>query len=93
MNMQNLIKQSEQLNTIYKNLNMFKTANEFSLYIEQLVREKKLSYMDAVLDYCKENFLEPEDISKLINKSLKEKIALDMQELNYLPKTAKLDDV
>jgi hypothetical protein len=91
--MQNLIKQSEQLNTIYKNLNMFKTANEFSLYIEQLVREKKLSYMDAVLDYCKENFLEPEDISKLINKSLKEKIALDMQELNYLPKTAKLDDV
>ncbi len=93
MNMQNLINQSEQLNTIYKNLNMFKTANEFSLYIEQLVKEKKLSYMDAVLDYCKENFLEPEDVAKLINKSLKEKIALDMQELNYLPKTAKLDDV
>jgi hypothetical protein len=93
MNMQNLINQSEQLSTIYKNLNMFKTANEFSLYIEQLVREKKLSYMDAVLDYCKENFLEPEDVAKLINKSLKEKIALDMQELNYLPKTAKLDDV
>ena len=93
MNMQNLIKQSEQLNTIYKNLNMFKTANEFSLYVEQLVKEKKLSYMDAVLDYCKENFLEPEDIAKLINKSLKEKIAIDMQELNYLPKTAKLDDV
>lgn len=93
MNMQNLTKQSEQLNTIYKNLNMFKTANEFSLYVEQLVKEKKLSYMDAVLDYCKENFLEPEDVAKLINKSLKEKIALDMQELNYLPKTAKLDDV
>ena len=93
MNMQNLTKQSEQLNTIYKNLNMFKTANEFSLYIEQLVREKRLSYMDAVLDYCKENFLEPDDVAKLINKSLKEKIALDMQELNYLPKTAKLDDV
>jgi len=91
--MQNLTKQSEQLNTIYKNLNMFKTANEFSLYIEQLVREKRLSYMDAVLDYCKENFLEPDDVAKLINKSLKEKIALDMQELNYLPKTAKLDDV
>jgi hypothetical protein len=72
---------------------MFKTANEFSLYIEQLVREKRLSYMDAVLDYCKENFLEPDDVAKLINKSLKEKIALDMQELNYLPKTAKLDDV
>jgi len=47
---------------------MFKSANEFSLYIEQVVREKRLSYMDAILEYCKENFLEPEDVAKLINK-------------------------
>ncbi len=72
-------------------LNMFKTANEFSLYIEQLVREKKMSYMDAVLDYCKENFLEPEDVASLINKSLKDKIEMDFRELNYLPKQAQLD--
>ncbi len=72
-------------------LNMFKTANEFSLYIEQLVREKKMSYMDAVLDYCKENFLEPDDVSSLINKSLKDKIEMDFRELNYLPKQAQLD--
>lgn len=91
--MQNLPNQSTQLSTTYASLNMFNTANEFSLYIEQIVKEKRLSYMDAVLDYCKENYLEPDDIAKLINKSLKEKIALDMQELNYLPKTAKLDDV
>lgn len=84
---------SAQLNTIYENLNMFKTANEFSLYIEQVVKDGKISYVDAVLHYCKENFLEPQDIAKLVNKSLKEKIALDMQELNYLPKTAKLEDM
>lgn len=72
---------------------MFKSANEFSLHIEQIVKDKKLSYMDAVLDYCKENFLEPDDVAKLINKALKGKIELDMQELNYLPKTAKLEDV
>jgi hypothetical protein len=72
---------------------MFKNANEFSLYIEQMVKDKRISYMDAVLEYCKENFLEPDDVAKLINKSLKEKIAIDMQELNYLPKTAKLEDV
>ena len=70
---------------------MFKTSNEFSLHIEQLVKEKRISHMDAVLEYCKENFLEPEDVAKLINKSLKEKIALNMQELNYLPKQAQLD--
>lgn len=70
---------------------MFKNSNEFSLYIEQVVREKRLSYMDAVLDYCKENFLEPQDVAKLINKSLKDKIEMNFRELNYLPKQAQLD--
>lgn len=70
---------------------MFKSANEFSLYIEQTVREKKMPYMDAVLEYCKENFLEPDDISKLINQSLKDKIEMEFREMNYLPKQAQLD--
>lgn len=70
---------------------VFKTANEFSLHIESIVREKKISYMDAVLEYCKENYLEPEDVSKLINKSLKDKIEMNFRELNYLPKQATLD--
>jgi len=70
---------------------MFKNSNEFSLYIEQVVKEKKLSYMDAVLEYCKENFLEPQDVAKLINKSLKDKIEMNFRELNYLPTQAQLD--
>lgn len=70
---------------------MFKNSNEFSLHIEQMVKEKKLSYMDAVLEYCRENFLEPDDVKSLINKSLKEKIEMDFRELNYLPKQAQLD--
>lgn len=70
---------------------MFKSANEFSLHIEQVVKEKRMSHMDAVLDYCKENFLDPEDVTKLINKSLKDKIEMDFREANYLPKQAQLD--
>lgn len=70
---------------------IFKTANEFSLHIEQMVKDRRMSYMDAVLEYCKENFLEPEDVSSLINKSLKDKIEMDFRELNYLPKQATLD--
>ena len=70
---------------------MFKTSNEFSLYIEQIVNEKRITHMDAILEYCKENYLEPQDIAKLVNKSLKEKVAINMQELNYLPKKAQLD--
>jgi hypothetical protein len=70
---------------------MFKNSNEFSLHIEKISRERRMSHMDAVLEYCKENFLEPEDVASLINKSLKDKIEMDFRDANMLPKTAQLD--
>ena len=70
---------------------LFKSANEFSLHIEELVQKHKVSHMDAVLKYCADNMLEPEEIASKVNKSLKEKIAVNMQELNYLRKQASLD--
>lgn len=70
---------------------MFKNANDFSLHIEQKVHDTNMSYMDAVLEYCSNNYLEPEDISHLVNKSLKDKIEMNFRELNYLPKQAQLD--
>lgn len=71
---------------------MFKTANEFSLHIEKIVYEKNMPYVDAVLEYCKDNFLDPADIARLVNKSLKSKMELEFQDLNLLPKTAQLAD-
>jgi hypothetical protein len=47
--------------------------------------------MDAVLEYCRENYLEPKDVASLINKSLRDKIEMNFRELNYLPKQAQLD--
>lgn len=70
---------------------MFDNSREFSLYIENVVKEKRISHMDAVLLYCKENFIDPEDIKKLINKSLRDKIKVNATELNYFPKPATLD--
>lgn len=70
---------------------MFKNSNEFSLNIEKIVAERKINYMDAVLLYCQENYLEPQDIARYINKSLKDKIEMNFRELNYLPKQAQLD--
>ena len=70
---------------------MFENAKQFSLYIEKVVQEKRMTHMDAVLEYCKENFVEPGDISKLINKSLRDKIKVNATELNYFPKQATLD--
>jgi hypothetical protein len=47
--------------------------------------------MDAVLRYCADNFVEPDEIKSLINKPLRDKIEIDMREANLLPKQAKLD--
>jgi hypothetical protein len=70
---------------------IFKTTNEFALYIESIVAEKNISHMDAVLLYCEQNFIDPEDISSMINKNLKQKIELNMIEMNLLPKKGTLD--
>ena len=73
------------------NSKMFEDSNSFSKFIEQKAREQKCSHVDAILEYCKENYIDPNDIKSLINKSLKDKIQMDFQESGHLPKTAKLD--
>jgi len=74
-----------------ENTNQFNTASSFSLFIEKRARENRMQYMDAVLEYCAENYIDPQDIASLINKSLKDKIQLEMIEANMLPKQAQLD--
>jgi len=60
-------------------------SKEFSLIIEGVVKEKKpISYMDAIIWYCEENKIEIESASRLITKSLKEKIKLEATNLRML---------
>ena len=51
------------------------TPNKFALIIENMVKEKKMSYIDAILDYCKKNEIDPSNTKSMINKTLKEKVA------------------
>ena len=66
------------------------SAKTFSLEVEKLALEKKITHMEAVLEYCKEHQLEPDSVGRLISKSLKDKIEANARDLNYLPKRAKL---
>lgn len=70
---------------------IFKGAAAFSLYIEQYAIEKKVTHMEAVLKYCEENYLDPDDIKHLINKSLRDKLEVDLINENMLPKRATLE--
>ena len=60
------------------------TPNKFALIIEDIVRKKRISYMDAVIEYCAENQIDPSTTKSMINKNLKEKIAYEAQGLNML---------
>ena len=66
------------------------TPTKFSLLIEQMVIDKRITYIDACLEYCKEKEIEPNSVGKLVNKSLKQKIQMEAEELHFLPKTNSL---
>jgi len=59
-------------------------SKEFSLKIESIVKEKKISHMDAIVWYCDENGLDTSQVSSLISKSLKEKIQVEATNLRML---------
>ena len=46
--------------------------------------------MDAVLRYCEQNDIDPSTVAPLLTKALKDKITIEAQNLNYLPKTGQL---
>lgn len=65
---------------------IFLNKAKFSQMVEKTVFGKKLSYMDAVLDVCENNSIEPEDVKKFLNGVIVEKLEAEAMNLNYLPR-------
>ena len=59
-------------------------SKEFSLKIESIVKEKRITYMDAIIWYCDTNDLDVGTVNSMINKSLKEKIKNEAINLRML---------
>jgi len=68
----------------------FRSANEFSLHIEEKVAKEKIGYMDAIIDYCNTIDIDVSSVASLINQSLKDKIQIEAEEANMLKKRGKL---
>ena len=66
------------------------TPKRFAIIVDDLVRTKHLTHMEAIIYYCEQNLMEPEQVTKWIDRSLKEKLQADAEALNYLPKTSRL---
>ncbi len=52
--------------------------NEVTLQqnIERIVKEKRLTYLEAMIYFLEENDMEPEQVKKLISSNLRDKIRL-----------------
>ena len=58
----------------------------FSNKVEKYVKERGGSYIDAVLALCEDYEIEPPIVAKSLSKTLIEKIQMEGQDLNLLPK-------
>ena len=67
----------------------FISKDKFAEDIERIVLVTGMNYIDAIVQYCEDNEIEIESVSKLINKPLKEKLKYVATELNYMKKTSK----
>ena len=65
----------------------FLSSDKFSIDIERYIRDNNCNYIDGIIQYCQENEIEIETVSKLMSKPLKEKLKNNAVELNFLKKT------
>tara|TARA_R100000808_G_C2048903_1_gene85274 strand:- start:289 stop:498 length:210 start_codon:yes stop_codon:yes gene_type:complete len=54
--------------------------------IEEIVRDKQISYMEAIIMYADNVDYEIEMVAKFLNKSIKDKVEAEADELNMMKK-------
>ena len=64
--------------------------SKFTKLIETQVLEKKLGYIDAIVEVCEITNIDPEDVKKFISPVVKEKLEAEAMKLNYLPRQNEL---
>ena len=65
-------------------------AIDISETIEEIVKNKKITYMDAILEYTNEIDGEIEGVAKMLNKSIKDKVEAEAQSLKMMKQEPKL---
>ena len=66
------------------------TKKSFSELIENKVKTDRSSYLDAIIDVCKDRMIDPEDIAKLLSNPIKAKLEAEGMNLGYLKKKNEL---
>jgi len=64
------------------------TKQQFAVEIETRVRKLNMSYLESILDFCATIGIEPDEVSKLVVGSLKEKLEAEAMRNNLLPRSS-----
>jgi|SaaInl4_135m_RNA_FD_contig_21_2372932_length_506_multi_3_in_0_out_0_2 hypothetical protein len=75
--------------TIEKSLGIQNTT-QFSLMIEELVKDLNVGYLEAITHYCERHDMEVESAAKLLNATIKGQLQSEAEDLHYLPRTSRL---
>ena len=70
-------------------INNVKSSIEFIMEIEEIVKEKNIEYIEAVILYCEKNNLEVETVATIIKQNLviKTKIQHEAENLNMVKRS------
>ena len=68
----------------------FMTKPKFSKLVEAVVRQDRLSHMEAILHLCEKYDIEPEDCKKYVSNVIKDKLEAEAMNLNFIPKSNEL---
>ena len=79
------------INGVISSNTIFRTATDFSQFVETTAAKSGVSLTQVILDYCDNRDIDYEDIAKLLSANLKEKLAFEMQESGLLPKQSTLE--
>ena len=69
---------------------IFEDSDNFASQVEDFVRNNGGGYIEAVLELCEKNNIEPQVAAKFLTQPIIEKLENEGQESNLLPKGARL---
>ncbi len=61
-------------------------AHNFSQEIEKAVKDRELTYIEAICEFCKQSGLEVESVPRLLTPQIKAKIESEAIDLNMFKK-------
>lgn len=73
--------------------NQITKLTDINEQLEDIIWKFDIGFIDAIVYYCEQNDVEIETIAKIVkmNSNIKTQIEIEAEQLNYLPKTARLD--